>query len=508
MCLFTHPGHRHNGDLPQHECLGILAGIAAALDYLSTRGVAHRDVCADAVLLGLDPGRTARLTLPETRIVHPTSFFVGGGVTLLARWAAPEVLRLGAFSPAADVWSFGVLCYEAFTRAALPYEGLSNVEAHDQIDGGIGVALDRTLIESVSIVQGCFEFEPSRRPLPSELCTALASAMASCAPEGLSDEQESKRTEGDAAVSPEALEADGDGKDDGNDDEGSRSGVGAEDAPPDRFLSAESHTSEVEASSQTDANADAFDSGNGQGDGGGGGDRRGGRDGYSGGEDGDDITHHPVAVSPEQVSELAEKVRITVELLSLGQDAGAAAAESTASTSLPLPRPRGVDGDVVAISDAELNALWDRASAWMPGNSLDSTLAPAEVWTPATLTECLARAVIERADLLVESAREHRRQEQLMAVARWYFSVLSSGVPHAITLRVGDACGCVASPAGRSDGSSGAVDQLYAVCEPVVSGDGGDDRRKDRKGMRCYGFLCASKRWRDTHVCSCIFSSC
>ena len=57
------------------------------------------------------------------------------------KWTAPEALNYGKYTSLCDVWSFGVLCWEVFSRGGTPYSGLSNTRSRQMISAGIDLFL-------------------------------------------------------------------------------------------------------------------------------------------------------------------------------------------------------------------------------------------------------------------------------------------------------------------------------------------------------------------------------
>jgi len=49
---------------------------------------------------------------------------------------SPESLSLGCFTPASDVWSYGVLLYEIITFGSFPFQGMTNAEVLEHVKQG------------------------------------------------------------------------------------------------------------------------------------------------------------------------------------------------------------------------------------------------------------------------------------------------------------------------------------------------------------------------------------
>lgn len=139
---------------------------AQAMCYLHANGILHRDLKSPNVLL------TESL---EVRVCDfgMSRLFTNGVVSTLTAigtpaWAAPETLTAEKFGLPCDVWSFGVIVWEAFSFA-IPYDGVPPIAI------AVGVA-NRTLQLDMSVlpkslkpfwravITMCLDYEPEKRP--------------------------------------------------------------------------------------------------------------------------------------------------------------------------------------------------------------------------------------------------------------------------------------------------------------------------------------------------------
>jgi CHASE2 domain-containing sensor protein len=162
---------RRQGPLPPGRALPLLAQIAEAIDAAHGAGILHRDlkpgnvfVCAGDSL----PPRVKVLDFGLAELLDETASpsgrparreGIGPGLTATGAlpgtplYAAPEVIRHGAASPASDVYSFGVIAYELLGGRP-PFQG--------------------TVPE---VLAGHLEAEPPPLPLPPEVWQPLEEAL-------------------------------------------------------------------------------------------------------------------------------------------------------------------------------------------------------------------------------------------------------------------------------------------------------------------------------------------
>ena len=89
-----------------------------------------------------------------------------GSEDVIVRWAAPEVLLESRYSSKSDVWALGVVVWEVFSQATLPYSSMVSAEEVAMFVVG-GGRLDRPpscASDIASLMRSCWRRRPADRP--------------------------------------------------------------------------------------------------------------------------------------------------------------------------------------------------------------------------------------------------------------------------------------------------------------------------------------------------------
>ncbi len=200
------------GKLPTARAFAIAVDVASALDYAVRRGVLHRDVKPQNVLLGAtDPrARLADLGLAKDRKVDRR--LTETGIVLgTPRYMAPEVILEGKSDDVrADIYSLGLMLFEMLTGQVPltdPTSAFATMMRHTQEDVPPPSSLEPRLSPTVDVVLGAMTArDPAGRyPNAAELARDLEAVGRGEAPSRLPPPAPARAEEPIAA----AVEAEG-----------------------------------------------------------------------------------------------------------------------------------------------------------------------------------------------------------------------------------------------------------------------------------------------------------
>ncbi|XP_018347315.1 PREDICTED: tyrosine-protein kinase PR2 isoform X2 [Trachymyrmex septentrionalis] len=153
--------------------------IADGMQYLEAKRLIHRDLAARNILVFSknkvkisDFGLSRALGVGKD--YYQTNFNVN--LKLPIAWCAPECISYLKFTTASDVWAYGVTLYEMFSYGFQPWAALTGHQILEAIDEPNFQRLEQPECcpkDYFTLMQQCWQHEPSKRPKFSELINVL-----------------------------------------------------------------------------------------------------------------------------------------------------------------------------------------------------------------------------------------------------------------------------------------------------------------------------------------------
>ena len=157
--LFEHVNQR--GTLPESDVFSILSQVANALHYLHTRGIFHRDLKLENILLrSIDPLQVCLADFGlASKKTGPLHTRCGS-----EEYVAPEIIRgLPYDGRSSDAWSLGIIAY-ACCFGRLPFSSPTPKTLYDRICNGIYKFPDIEISSEMnSLIRGLLSIRPEER---------------------------------------------------------------------------------------------------------------------------------------------------------------------------------------------------------------------------------------------------------------------------------------------------------------------------------------------------------
>ncbi|XP_026565145.1 tyrosine-protein kinase Fes/Fps isoform X1 [Pseudonaja textilis] len=151
--------------LTAKELLKMMENAAAGMEYLASKHCIHRDLAARNCLV--TESNTLKISDfgMSREQVDGIYSSTSGMKQIPVKWTAPEALSYGRYSSESDVWSFGVLLWEAFSLGATPYANMSNQQTREAVEKGTRLSAPDQCPEDVyQLMLKCWEYKPQKRP--------------------------------------------------------------------------------------------------------------------------------------------------------------------------------------------------------------------------------------------------------------------------------------------------------------------------------------------------------
>uniref|UniRef100_A0A914VRN7 non-specific protein-tyrosine kinase n=1 Tax=Plectus sambesii TaxID=2011161 RepID=A0A914VRN7_9BILA len=166
---------RNKGVLDLATLLLYCHQLSGALSYLDSRKFVHRDIAARNVLVSTH--QCVKLSdFGLSRWIEHESFYTASRGKLPIKWMAPESINFRRFTPASDMWMFGVCIWEIMMRGVKPWHGTRNQDVVHKLEAGERLAMPPAEFcppQLYALLCQMWTYEPNQRPTIGEVKEVL-----------------------------------------------------------------------------------------------------------------------------------------------------------------------------------------------------------------------------------------------------------------------------------------------------------------------------------------------
>ena len=167
--------------LPQQQVISIIAQTALALDAAHREGLVHRDIKPGNLLISPD-GHVKITDFGIARSANQVSLTQTGQVMGTVQYLAPEQATGKAATAAGDIYSLGIVAYEALAGKR-PFKGDSQMAIAMAQINDVPPALPEHIDHKLAkLIMDCMAKKPDQRPSSALALAARAEALLADAP--------------------------------------------------------------------------------------------------------------------------------------------------------------------------------------------------------------------------------------------------------------------------------------------------------------------------------------